>query len=111
VPFKTETTTATNFKFHYKHMSAIATGNGGTASIDTEGEGTGNALCAECHFRLHSTTFAVPGQILPDTRLVNFAPNVQANSGGITWESTGVGKGSCTLTCHGVAHDDFTYAP
>jgi hypothetical protein len=37
---------------------------------------------------------------------VNFAPDVTPNAGSTapTWKSTGVGKGTCSLTCHGYSH-------
>jgi predicted CXXCH cytochrome family protein len=110
-PFATSgTDPATNFGLHGKHMTALdSPGNGGN-SIDTPGDGQGNAICAECHFRLHSTTFQVPGQTLDGSRLVNFSPNVQPNVPGekISWTPSATG-GSCTLTCHGHEHAGSTY--
>ena len=93
-------------------------GNPGT-DIDTAGDGQGNAICAECHFRLHSTTNKVGAQTLTGdpvtgSRLVNFAPNVQplgGVGGTLSWTSTGIGSGSCTLTCHGKDHTGYTYSP
>jgi len=104
----------TNFSYHSKHVTGLeGKGSPGT-DIDTAGDGGGNAICAECHFRLHSTTNKVGAQTLtgdPTTgsRLVNFAPNVTASGGVISWTSTGIGSGSCTLTCHGKNHNGFDY--
>jgi predicted CXXCH cytochrome family protein len=96
--------TATNFRFHGLHLTAIAGGNPGT-DIDKAGDGSGLAICAECHFRLHSTTNKVP-QDVDGSRLVNFAPNVTAAAGLTTplWKSTGTGGGTCSVTCHGYSH-------
>ena len=118
-PFKNETGTATNFGFHGYHITALSRGGSTVPGIDTPGAGSGNAICAECHFRLHSTTNKVGSQVLTGataamgatgTRLVNFAPNVLPYNGTLSWSSTGVGKGSCTLTCHGVSHTPKTYS-
>jgi predicted CXXCH cytochrome family protein len=103
----------TNFSLHSKHLTGLAgKGTGGT-DIDTPGDGQGNALCVECHFRLHSTTNKVP-QAVDGTRLVNFAPNVQPLVAGetVSWTPAGTTTGgSCTLTCHGKSHDGLTYGP
>lgn len=98
-------TTATNFSLHGLHVRSIGGGSAST-DIDTAGAGQGKALCAECHFRLHSTTFKseTPPQTIQGSRLVNFAPNVQANGGTLSWT-----PGSCTLTCHGVPHNGYGY--
>ena len=115
---------ATNFRLHGLHLSGKQMQNrtsGPTAGtdIDNPGDGQGNAICAECHFRLHSTTNKVGAQELTGdpitgSRLVNFAPNVTpepAIGGTISWTTTGTGSGSCTLTCHGVPHNGYTYTP
>jgi predicted CXXCH cytochrome family protein len=104
----------TNFSYHSKHVTGLeGKGSPGT-NIDTAGDGGGNAVCAECHFRLHSTTNKVGSQTLTGdpitgSRLVNFAPNVTASGGVISWTSTGTGSGSCTLTCHGKQHTAGNY--
>jgi hypothetical protein len=107
---------ATNFQYHGLHLNQLAgVGSPGT-DIDTPGVGQGNAICAECHYRLHSTTNKVPmagkAQNVDGTRLVNFAPDVTPLSGSTApmWRSAGVGKGSCSLTCHGYSHDNRIYA-
>ena len=99
-PFKNETGTATNFGFHGYHITKLTGMGSAITDINAPGAGGGNAICAECHFRLHSTTNNVAG--VGGTRLVSFAPNV---TGARQWTSTGIGSGSCTLTCHGKTHD------
>lgn len=106
--------TDTNFRFHGLHVSLLAGKGPGGTSIDTPGDGGGNAICAECHFRVHSTAsrndfrLDVP-QTGSDGGLVIFAPDVTPNGGTLGWDSTGEGSGSCTLTCHGVSHGPERY--
>lgn len=107
-PFANKTSTATNFRLHGEHLTGIAGKGSGGTDIDTPGAGQGNALCAECHFRLHSTAYPFGTQAIPGTRLVNFAPNVQPRGGVLSWTKT-AGGGSCTLTCHGESHSNDTY--
>lgn len=107
-PFATSTSVATNFRRHGMHLTGISgDGNGGT-DIDTPGAGQGNAVCAECHFRLHSSAYPSGTQTVAGTRLVNFSPNVLPRSGVLSWTPSATG-GSCTLTCHGKAHDNERY--
>jgi predicted CXXCH cytochrome family protein len=104
---------ATNFRLHQEHLTGIAgKGNGGT-NIDTPGDGQGNAICAECHFRIHGTALAYQVGDRTNTRLVNFAPDVLPDgaSGVLKWTSTGVSTGTCTLTCHGYDHQAKVYGP
>jgi hypothetical protein len=100
---------ATNFRYHSKHMNDIA-GEGSSIEpgIDVPGAGQGNAICAECHFRLHSTATKVGDQ---GTYVggVNFAPNVTGLTAtswqrGLVDPGTGAYTGNCTLTCHGETH-------
>jgi predicted CXXCH cytochrome family protein len=104
-----DATSATNFPAHGMHLTDLdGKGNGGT-DIDTAGAGQGNAICAECHFRIHSTKNNVDTQEAR-TRLVNFAPNVQPSGTTRTWTpGATIGRGSCTLTCHGEKHDGYSY--
>jgi hypothetical protein len=102
---------ATNFKsggtnLHRFHVSQLG---GGSGNIDTPGSGSGNALCAECHFRPHSAQFPVNGQT-QNQRLVSFSPNVTGtqNVPIPTWSVSG-GTVSCTLTCHGQGHQGESY--
>src|SRR5690606_17131326 len=100
----------TNFRLHGMHLNEIGGDGAGGTSIDTPGAGNGVAICAECHFRIHSTTFSVGSQGAT-SRLVNFAPNVTAMGslnplGANTWS---VGNRTCTLTCHGQDHDGDQY--
>jgi predicted CXXCH cytochrome family protein len=103
---------ATNFSQHYFHMTALGDGadgaRGTTGTIDTPGAGPGNALCAECHFRPHSTQ-STPTQY---AGLVAFAPTVTANtdSTGPLWIRSTEDSGSCTLTCHGHEHVASPYS-
>jgi predicted CXXCH cytochrome family protein len=116
-PMSSQTGTATNFRFHGKHVSGLGEGSGAAPgpSIDTPGAGKGDALCAECHFRIHSpvTEMSESGgtQTLSGTRLVSFSPNVEPVGGVLSWTSTGVGRGSCTLRCHGYTHNNKNYIP
>jgi len=105
--------TATNFVFHGLHVAGIAGEGNGGADIDTPGAGRGNALCAECHFRSHGTTDAVPGQTISGDGLVNFAPDVTASKSmkvGPIFTKTAT-RGTCTLTCHGKDHEEMSYVP
>jgi len=101
--------TKTNFSEHSRHLNLLSSKGNGLTSIDTPGDGQGNAICAECHFRTHSTTSGV-GDV-GNSRLVKFAPNVLPNVGSpaITWTPGATGGGSCTLTCHGHEHAPSTY--
>ena len=89
-------------------IANVSTGTSG--DIDTAGAGQGDAICAECHFRLHSTAQAYDATDRSNPRLVNFAPDVVPANGTLSWTSTGIGQGSCTLTCHGYTHVGTTYA-
>jgi predicted CXXCH cytochrome family protein len=115
-PFANSTANDTNFPLHGLHVSGAVMLNKGDATIgtniDTPGAGQGLAICAECHFRSHSTTFKVGTQAVPGSRLVNFAPDVTpypAVGGTISWTPNATGGGSCTLTCHGKSHDNISY--
>ena len=105
-------TTATNFSFHGLHLTGlVGKGDAGT-SIDKAGDGQGNAICAECHFRIHSTTYKVGAQAIDGSRLVNFAPDVQSvvPDGAVSWTpQSAATSGSCTLTCHGYSHNALKY--
>jgi predicted amidohydrolase len=105
--------TDTNFPYHGVHVSNPDVmrdrGFPGT-DIDTPGYGAGFAICAECHFRIHSSAFPADGKA-PGTRLVNFAPNVTAPTGGtLDWQPLSeTSAGSCTLKCHSAPHDNVEY--
>ncbi len=91
------------------------------------------ALCYKCHsrtsilgdqsFRRHNqhivdlrtacTTCHDPHGVASTPHLVNFntayvTKSVQRNAGP-TYTSTGVNRGTCTLTCHGKDHNPFSY--
>lgn len=99
----------TNFNWHGYHLGSIS-GNGlGGTDIDVPGAGPGNAICAECHFRIHGSALAVNGQA-PAIGLVNFAPDVQALGGVLEFKpATPTSLGTCTLVCHGKAHNAYGY--
>jgi predicted CXXCH cytochrome family protein len=102
--------TATNFSEHSRHLTLLTSKGDPGTDIDTAGSGGGNAICAECHFRIHSTTNAVG--VVGNPRLVSFAPNVTANGATLSWTPGPTdGTGSCTLTCHTHTHLNAPYAP
>jgi len=107
VDFSGDPNGATRFSFHGYHLNAIDAEGLGGLDIDTAGHGAGNAICAECHFRIHGSSEAVNGQA-DNARLVNFAPNVQPYRGTLQWTGT-PGGGNCTLICHGVTHSGDSY--
>jgi predicted CXXCH cytochrome family protein len=107
-PFTGSDLGMTNFGYHRKHVSGISGEGAGGTDINTAGAGQGAALCAECHYRIHGSSSADGAQVLSGSRLVNFAPDVTANNGVISWTRTATG-GTCTLTCHGQRHDNFRY--
>lgn len=100
----------TNFKYHGKHVSRIGGEGGGSSSLDIDvaGAGQGNAICAECHFRVHGTALAPWPQNQNYSRGVNFAPNVQPLPGqpAPQWSVT---DRSCSLICHGKTHNPKRY--
>jgi len=104
----------TNFRYHGLHLTGIRNAGAVNGDIDTPGAGRGDALCAECHFRIHSNANAgdfrtTPAQSGTDAGLVNFAPNVGQYTDLIEWDRTGLKTGNCTLTCHGYTHDEKSY--
>ncbi len=106
--------TDTNFSFHGYHVSGLSGMGPGGTSIDTAGHGGGNAICAECHFRIHSTASrndfrTGTQQTGTDGGLVVFAPDVTSDGGTLSWVRTGEGSGSCTLSCHGQSHHGEGY--
>ena len=120
-PFTSDKSRATNFPGHDLHISGMSTAGGsptGSKDINALGDGSGNAICAECHFRLHSTTNSV-GDTNANKRLVEFSPNVAgvgANAPAFTLglDGDGLMRGTCAVTCHGHEHsadDYYTYTP
>lgn len=104
---------ATNFDFQGLHTSGIQYKGSGGLDIDTAGAGQGNARCAECHFRTHSTTQGVKGQTISGERLISFAPDVLPLQSAVPkvgpmFVKTATG-GTCTLTCHGKNHEGTPY--
>jgi predicted CXXCH cytochrome family protein len=111
-PFATETATGTNFFYHGKHVTKLQGMGAGGTDIDTPGAGQGNAVCAECHFRIHSPVTMLDSQSLTGSRLVSFAPDVTGADPSRprpAWAKIGPTTGSCALTCHGFTHEDESY--
>jgi hypothetical protein len=100
-----------NFRYHGYHTRGIATtGNYGTGDIDSDGAGAGNALCAECHFQMHGSTYPGNTGTTQNGRLVNFAPDVQPLNGVLSYTPrVGNTAGRCTLMCHTKEHDNLAY--
>ena len=99
----------TNYRFHGKHLTNIEGVGAGGLDIDTAGEGQGNAICAECHYRLHGTILAPwPGN-QDYSRGVNFAPDVQPLSGQPDPLWSGPTSRTCSLICHSKNHDAESY--
>ncbi len=104
----------TNFSFHGYHVSRLAGKGPGGMSMDGAGQGGGNAICAECHFRIHSTASrndfrTGTQQTGTDGGLVVFASDVTSDGGTLSWVRTGERSGSCTLSCHGQSHHGEGY--
>ena len=102
--------TDSNFREHGYHIAGISGSSATTSlSIDTDGAGAGLAICAECHFRIHGSSFPADNQA-QNSHLVNFSPNVQPVSGNITFRArVGTTAGGCTLRCHGFSHNNEGY--
>ncbi len=95
----------TNFPLHGLHLTGIAIYGSSSASLDIDapGGGQGNAICAECHYRLHGTVNAPWPANQNYSRGVNFAPDVQPLAGpSPIWS---VSDQTCSLVCHGSKHD------
>ncbi len=100
----------TNFSGHGFHVNTIAGVGTPGSDIDAPGAGNGDALCSECHYRIHSTALAT-GTNAQAPRLVNFAPNVRPSNGVLAFVAAdGAQLGSCTLSCHGRRHTNMQYA-
>lgn len=101
--------TDTRFELHGMHLGNIG-GSGSVTDIDTAGAGPGDAICAECHYRIHGTKLAPWPANRSYVGGVNFAPNVQPVTGQAAplWSPTTNG-GNCTLRCHGQNHNPENY--
>ena len=99
----------TNFRLHGFHLTGIYDVGSGSRDIDTAGAGQGNAICAECHFQLHSTRFAPYAGNQGYSRGVNFSPNVQPRPGIANPQWSGPTSRTCALLCHGEDHNGDTY--
>jgi hypothetical protein len=111
-PFETQTQEQrgdTNFRLHGLHTNNIYEAGNGGVDIDNLGAGEGNAICAECHFNLHSTSSAPYAGNRNYTRGVNFAPNVEPRTGLGNPQWSGPSSRTCALVCHGEDHNGDTY--
>ena len=100
-----------NFRYHGYHAGGISTtGDILDGNIDTDGAGAGNALCAECHFQMHGSTYPGNAGAAINGRLVNFAPDVQPLNGVLSYTPrNGNTAGRCTLMCHTKEHNNLAY--
>lgn len=98
----------TNYRYHGMHLNDISSDSSGGTDINLAGEGRGNAICAECHFELHSTNLAPWTGNRTYSRGVNFAPNVEPRPAYAfpLWDSS---TRTCALVCHGEDHDSESY--
>ena len=97
-PFDGTNSSATNWTKHNGHTNTRTGTNTGGQDIDNPLANGGNAICSECHYRIHSATYKVGTQSITSARgMVNFSPNVGA---GATWN----GSGCSNFTCHGKRH-------
>jgi hypothetical protein len=111
-PFGSETQEVrgdTNFRLHGKHLTSVLDPGGGPLDIDTPGGGQGNAICAECHFQLHSTRFAPYAGNQTYSRGVNFSPNVRPRGSAANPQWSGPTSRTCALVCHEKDHNSDTY--
>ena len=100
-------------QWHSTGISGAGDNAGIGTTLDTVDAGDGNALCAECHFRTHSTA-TTPDQ---NWRLVSFSPNVTGLNGvgspvftrPVDASGNDTGAATCTLRCHGVNHNNVIY--
>jgi hypothetical protein len=106
--FTGTSSTYTNFRLHSFHLRNIYSRRStGSLDVDTPGAGQGNAICAECHYRIHSTATAPNSNERSDQRLVSFAPNVTGVGGGQpVWSQT---NRTCSMVCHGYSHNAKEY--
>jgi len=64
--------------------------------------------CNVCHDP-HGIS-STQGTAANNARLINFDTSIVGLSGGVRrWTQTSPGRGSCTLTCHGANHSNWTY--
>lgn len=98
----------TNFNKHGFHLGHIDGKGEGGLDINVPGAGQGNAVCAECHFRMHSTAFAYHPNQQNNPRMVNFGPQATGPSGtgSPVWDGT---NRTCSLRCHGETHVNRPY--
>ena len=100
--------TDTDFGLHGFHLNNIADKGSGGLDIDAAGAGQGNAICAECHYRIHGTALAPWTENRTNPRGVNFAPDVGPVAGQ-TEPIWSLSNKNCTLVCHGKTHEPEGY--
>jgi predicted CXXCH cytochrome family protein len=110
-PFSTSSVdprTDTNFAYHGMHLTSLSNVGSGGTDINVPGAGQGNAICAECHFEVHSTKLAPWAASRNYPGGVNFSPNVQTGPGQLYpfWEYS---SRTCTLVCHSYDHRNEPY--
>lgn len=69
-----------------------------------------NTPCSVCH-DAHGISSA-QGSVMANSHLINFDTSVvfpHPSNGRLEFRDAGTFAGSCTLTCHGVVHDDMKY--
>jgi predicted CXXCH cytochrome family protein len=91
----------------FRRRSLRASGSGGGHS----GHLAAGAPCSACHDP-HGIGNAVANQTGSHTHLINFDARIVAPLGGARFpifKDDGTFSGSCTLMCHGVAHDNASY--
>jgi hypothetical protein len=98
--------TLTSFPGHGFHMGLIEENGTGGLDITTPGDGQGNALCAECHYNLHAVPSSQRGLVLFAPDVVPYDGTDAAHVGELVYDPA---TQSCTLTCHGKAHDGLTF--
>ena len=98
---------AANFALCYTcHAEALIYVDAGPFNKHRKHLDTG-ASCSTCHDPHGVTT---PGTIANNSHLINFNTAVVTPVGGIVrYTSTGVGSGTCTLSCHGRNHNSRNY--
>ncbi len=98
----------TNFRLHGLHLGGTPNAGSGALDIDTPGDGQGNAICAECHYRVHGTALAPWSADRSNARGVNFPPNVGPAAGEAAplWS---LSNRSCMLVCHDKDHREESY--
>ncbi|MCK5308938.1 MAG: hypothetical protein KAJ73_10025, partial [Zetaproteobacteria bacterium] len=80
-----------------------------SSHVGTGPMGGGDIPCSACHDP-HGIS-ATQGNALNNTHLINFDVNIVSPNTALELEFVDLGTytGSCSLSCHGVDHDNRTY--